>query len=125
MQWRFFPLFIGIIVTVILVASIIAIVLCIWIYRDAEAREENGALWVIILLISGIIGLIIWLIVRSDKPIVNPRTKASTYRSASYESMPTTPMTKTPPAGTKFCKACGKSIPPNSVFCPNCGTRLG
>ena len=125
MQWIFFPAFIGIIILGILVASVIGIFLCIWIYRDAQARGENGALWVIIFLISGIIGLIVWLIVRGDRPIINPRIKESTYRSVSYETMPTTPKTKTPPPGMKFCKACGKSIPPNSVFCTHCGTRLG
>ena len=71
------------------------------------------------------IGVIVWLIVRGDRPIINPRIKESTYRSVSYETMPTTPKTKTPPPGMKFCKACGKSIPPNSVFCTHCGTRLG
>ncbi|WP_369335139.1 zinc-ribbon domain-containing protein [Candidatus Borrarchaeum sp.] len=24
----------------------------------------------------------------------------------------------------KFCKNCGKPIPPNSAFCPNCGYRI-
>jgi len=46
---------------------IIAILLCIWVYRDAESRGMNGVLWLIIMLIAGIIGLIIYLIVRKDK----------------------------------------------------------
>lgn len=45
---------------------IIAIFIAIWVYKDAEKRGKNGALWLIVVLISGIIGLIIWLIVRPD-----------------------------------------------------------
>lgn len=48
---------------------IVAILLCVWVYRDAKARGENAALWLIIILISGIIGLIIWLIVRPKKKV--------------------------------------------------------
>ena len=124
MQWGFFPILMGIIFFIVIVASLIGIWVCIWIYRDAESRGENGALWVIILLVSGLIGLIIWLVVRSDKPIVNPRITASKYRAQSPEYIPRTSKTKTPPPGKKFCKNCGKSIPPNSAFCPNCGIRL-
>ncbi len=46
---------------------IVAILLCIWVYRDAESRGMSGALWLIIVLIAGIIGLIIYLVVRKDK----------------------------------------------------------
>jgi uncharacterized membrane protein YoaK (UPF0700 family) len=47
---------------------IIGILLCIWVYRDAEDRGMSGVLWLIVVLIAGIIGLIIYLIVRKDKP---------------------------------------------------------
>ncbi|MCK4478023.1 PLDc N-terminal domain-containing protein [Candidatus Bathyarchaeota archaeon] len=46
---------------------LIAILLCVWVYRDAESRGMNGTLWLIIVLITGIFGLIIYLIVRKDK----------------------------------------------------------
>ncbi|MCK4424571.1 hypothetical protein KAU93_02710 [Candidatus Bathyarchaeota archaeon] len=51
---------------------IIAILLCIWVYRDAQSRGMNGALWLIIVLIAGIIGLIIYLVVRGDKSAAQP-----------------------------------------------------
>ncbi|MGC9345235.1 MAG: hypothetical protein ACP5ER_00375 [Candidatus Bathyarchaeales archaeon] len=52
---------------------IIAILLCIWVYRDAESRGMNGALWLIIVLIAGIIGLIVYLVVRKEKkPAAQP-----------------------------------------------------
>jgi len=52
---------------------IIAILLCIWVYRDAESRGMNGALWLIIVLIAGIIGLMVYLVVRKEKkPAAQP-----------------------------------------------------
>jgi cobalamin biosynthesis protein CobD/CbiB len=58
----------GLICLIPVVWFIIAILLCIWVYRDAESRGMGGALWLIIVLITGIIGLIIYLVVRKDKP---------------------------------------------------------
>jgi len=46
---------------------IVAILCCIWVYRDAEKRGMSGVLWLIVVLIIGIIGLIIYLIVRKGK----------------------------------------------------------
>jgi putative membrane protein len=46
---------------------IIAIAVGVWIYRDAESRGMGGAMWLIIGLVLGIIGLIIYLIVRKPK----------------------------------------------------------
>ena len=43
---------------------IIAIALAVWVYKDAEARGENGVLWLIVVILLGLIGLIIWLIAR-------------------------------------------------------------
>lgn len=51
---------------------IIAILLCIWVYRDAQSRGMNGALWLIIVLIAGIIGLIIYVVVRGEKSAAQP-----------------------------------------------------
>ena len=45
---------------------IIAIFIAVWVYKDAEKRGKSGALWLIIVLITGIIGLIVWLLVRPD-----------------------------------------------------------
>ena len=46
------------------VLFIIWIIIAVWVYKDAKARGENAVLWLLIVLILGIIGLIIWLIVR-------------------------------------------------------------
>ncbi len=63
----------GILIGSIIVFFIISIVLCVWVYRDAEARGKNSALWLIIVLIAGLLGLIIWLIVRPKEKIAKPK----------------------------------------------------
>jgi hypothetical protein len=49
---------------VCLLPWIIWLILAIWAYKDAEKRGKSGIVWFFIVLILGIIGLIIWLIVR-------------------------------------------------------------
>lgn len=49
-----------------IIPVIIGIIIAFWMYKDAEKRDENGILWLIIGLVLGIIGLIIWLVIRPD-----------------------------------------------------------
>ena len=51
-----------------LVALGVWIAVTVWTYRDAQARGENGILWAVIVFFLGLIGLVIWLVVRSNKP---------------------------------------------------------
>lgn len=64
--------FLGTFCLIPIVWFIIAILLCIWVYRDAESRGMSGALWLIIVLIAGVIGLIIYLVVRKEKKTSAP-----------------------------------------------------
>ena len=57
------PLMIGIIITFIIFWSV-AIGLAVWVYKDAKKRDMNAAVWLLIVLLSGCIGCIIYLIVR-------------------------------------------------------------
>jgi cytochrome bd-type quinol oxidase subunit 2 len=82
---------------------IISILLCVWVYRDAESRGMSGPLWLIIVILTGIIGLIIYLIVRKEKQ--GPLGAA------------TTPV-------TRVCTSCGRAISPGVKFCPHCGKEI-
>jgi len=44
----------------------------IWVYRDAESRGASGVLWLLVVLVLGIIGLIIYLVVRPKGPSAPP-----------------------------------------------------
>ncbi len=65
--WLFLGL--GLICLIPIIYFVIGIILCIWVYRDAEARGMNGVMWLLIVLLIGIIGLIIYLVVRKDKTV--------------------------------------------------------
>ena len=81
---------------------VIAILIAIWVYRDAEKRDSSGALWLIIVIFTGIIGLIIWLVVR---PPIGGKKKAS----ASSE---------------RRCPNCGRVIPDDARACPYCAKKF-
>ena len=57
------PFMFGIIITLI-IFWVIAIGLAVWVYKDAKKRDMNAAVWLLIVLLSGCIGCIIYLIVR-------------------------------------------------------------
>jgi hypothetical protein len=100
--FSFFPL-------VLLPLALLAlwIFVCLWVYRDAEGRGMNGLLWALLVFIGHIIGLIIYLIVRSER--------AARPQAVCCE--------KCPSCGTEvrtgftFCPHCGK---PMKAVCPNC-----
>lgn len=47
-----------------IVFFIIGIALAVWVYKDAKKRDMNAAVWLLIVLLTGCIGCIIYLIVR-------------------------------------------------------------
>ncbi|MBS7248444.1 MAG: PLDc N-terminal domain-containing protein [Candidatus Jordarchaeales archaeon] len=54
----------GIWLAVVIGLIILDIVIAVWVYRDAKRRGMEAALWLLIVLLTGLIGLIIYLIVR-------------------------------------------------------------
>ncbi len=62
-----FMLFTGIWLTIIVLIAIffiVGILLAVWVYRDAKKRDMNAAVWLLIVLLTGCIGCIIYLVVR-------------------------------------------------------------
>ena len=43
---------------------VIAILIAIWVYKDAKKRDMNATVWLLIVLLTGCIGCIIYLVVR-------------------------------------------------------------
>ena len=84
---------------------VIWIFVVVWVYRDAERRGMNGVLWALLVFIGNLIGLLIYLIVRSNT-LTSPQETSST-----------------PPASQK-CPNCQLPLSPSYVFCPNCGISL-
>jgi hypothetical protein len=93
----------GLICVIILIPFIIGIIIAIWVYKDAEKRGSSGVLWLLIVFVTGIIGLIIWLVVRP--PIGgHPQQQQGTGR---------------------MCPNCGRPIPMDAQVCPYCGKNFG
>lgn len=96
---KFFRLFPVSIVSLFL--FIIWIFVIVWVYRDAERRGMNGILWALLVFIGNIIGLLIYLIVRSDQL---PQRK------------------ETPPSIQ--CPGCSRTVLQSYAFCPHCGSSM-
>jgi len=103
--WAFWGLFTGVMCIIPIIGFIIWIVLAIWVYKDAEKRDSSGALWLIIVLITGLLGLIIWLVVRPPEGGKKPNTSAAA-------------------PSDRRCPSCGRSIPDDARVCPYCGKNF-
>ena len=73
----------------------LAIIIAVYVYRDAEKRGMGGALWLVIILVTGIIGLIVYLVVRKPETPAPP-----------YGPPPGVP----PPPPTNACPTCGMPL---------------
>ncbi len=88
-----------VIIGIFLAVFIIFILIAIWVYRDAEKRGSSGVLWLLIVLLTQIIGLIIWLVVR---PPIGGHPKQQSDQG-------------------RMCPGCGRPIPMDAQICPYCG----
>lgn len=92
-----------------------------YVYRDANRRGMNAALWTIVVLILspgyGILGLIIYLLVR--EPLPYPCPQCATSVSARFNFCPIC-KTNLHPA----CAHCQREVSDTDKFCPYCGNDL-
>ena len=92
-----------------------------YVYRDAKRRGMNPALWTIVVLILspgyGILGLIIYLLIR--EPLPYPCPQCATSVSARYNFCPNC-KTNLHPA----CTHCQREVTDTDKFCPYCGNDL-
>ena len=82
--------------TILLFWFLVWFIIGILVYRDAERRKKNGLLWFFVILLLGLIGLVVWLIVRP-------------------------PLGK---EGKRYCSGCGREIPFDAMLCPYCGRKF-
>jgi hypothetical protein len=47
---------------------VVAIILVIWVYNDANKRGANGCLWALIVFVGGVFGLLIYLALGRNQP---------------------------------------------------------
>lgn len=118
--FRFFPL-------MFLPLALLAlwVFVCVWVYRDAQRRGMNGLLWALLVFIGHVIGLIIFLIVRSESKV---RAQAACCEKCPNCGRDVTPgYTFCPHCGRPMkliCPSCKKPVEAGWKVCPNCGTSL-
>ncbi len=92
-----------------------------YVYRDAKRRGMNPALWTIVALILspgyGILGLIIYLLIREPLPYACPQCTASV--SARFNFCPNCKTNLHP-----TCSHCQHEVSDTDKFCPYCGNDL-
>ena len=108
---------------------ILWIMVIVWVYRDAERRGLNGLLWALLVFVGNLIGLIIYLIIRTEN---TPRSEKSSSDSPPNVRSDTKRHPQKPPsAKTKdetavtaeaiICTKCKREIDSGFAFCPHCG----
>ena len=80
---------------------VVALLILVWAYQDAESREMNGALWAVIIFFLSVLGLLLYLIVRSPQKGTNLIKHVS-----------------------RVCPKCGQVLTEEVKFCPRCGKSL-
>jgi RNA polymerase subunit RPABC4/transcription elongation factor Spt4 len=84
------------------------ILVLIWVYRDAERRGMSGILWLLLVLIGNVIGLLIYAIVRSERPVKLEVGGGGAGLGATSGK----------------CPGCGNAVAADHAFCPYCGKKL-
>lgn len=97
----FHPWFLPAILVPTVLLFILWLLVVVWVYRDAERRTMSGILWALLVFFGNFIGLLIYLIVRSE---------GLPKRMAAGVSQP--------------CPGCGKAVQQLYAYCPHCGAQL-
>jgi len=106
----------------------------VWVYRDAESRGMNGALWALLIFVGNVIGLIIYLIVRNENDIItatNQQMQNFAGKTVACSNCSAAVMQKydyCPHCGSVMksaCPACGKKAESEWKVCPYCAEKLG
>ena len=110
----------------------VAIWILVWVYKDAESRGLNGALWAILVFFLHLVGLIVYLLVRSGHPVLKPGTAqgapSAPVPPQAPTSLPVSPVAAPPvqpsPPVSPACSKCGRPLQHGWVACPHCGEKL-
>ena len=110
------------IVTIVSIFFAIFIFMTAYVNRDASRRGMNSALWTVLILIFlptwGLIGFVIYFLMREPLPYPCPQCSASV--SARFNFCPNCKCNLQP-----SCPQCKREVAELDKFCPYCGTDLG
>ncbi len=81
-------------------------ILSLWVFKDAEEQDMNHILWAVIVFLFGIIGLVVYLVVRSDKRY---KSRSDDYADSRGQ------------VGSRYCLKCGSKVLAEYSYCQTCG----
>lgn len=117
---------------------VISLGLAVWVGVDANRRGNNGWLWGGLTLVTGLVGLLVYLLLEKDVKIARrgiddvPGAAAAPHGGSPGEAGPAggarvvagvEPEVDARP-GSGPCEACGAEVRPEFKHCPYCGTSL-
>lgn len=108
--------------------------LAIYVANDANQYGENGMLWGIVVLFVPMMGLLLYLVVRSGwTRQVQSTTNGSTHKTNPPRMEQVFSIDDTKETSTQsnkqnnrsyFCTSCGVENNPNATYCNNCGSKI-
>ena len=134
---------------VLVIVILIFIFMMVWVYKDANKRNMESALYLVLVFFFGCCGLMIYYLARADHPIVNqtvpygsqgPRIDTTHRAQPQYGQtqsgqplygQPKYGQTQAPPSPqpqkvspkSKYCRYCGGKMPHDARFCSICGAN--
>ncbi len=116
-----------IVLAVYAIPVVVRLAVCWWIYNDAHRRGKSSAVWLVLTLLSPLLGGLLWWMERDKSPVAYtgyfypPPYQAAPYYAPSYNTAP--PASRGGFRPTVSCRGCGTPVPMDSWFCPSCGAR--
>jgi len=121
----------GSFIFIIIAIFVLNIAILVWVARDAKNRGMGTSVgWVFLIMLTGIIGFIIYLFSRPSGELVycqtckNKKLRFATVcpycgnASITIEAKPTSVIK------TQYCPNCGGNIPIDALFCDQCGSKV-
>ena len=113
----------------------VAVWILVWVYKDAQSRGMNAVLWAVLVFFLHLVGLVVYLLVRSGYPVQKPGAPPASPSAPAPPPAPTAPPVSpgaappsapAAPAAPVFpaCSKCGRPVHAGWVACPHCGERL-
>jgi len=121
----------GSFIFIIIAVFVLHIALLVWVAKDAKNRGMGSSVgWIFLILLTGVIGLIIYLFSRPQGELVicevckNKRFKVARvcpHCGNSSQSVDTRHISRN---RTEYCPSCGNKVAPDATFCEECGNKI-
>ncbi len=98
------------------------LLLPIWVFLDARRRQTQPLPWALLVLLTNVVGLIVYWIVQSQNGKAQPASACPACGKAVKKGYPYCPWCAS--ALVKACKQCGKPLEPGWIACPWCGKKI-